>query len=224
MSATFVIWASRPERGGLTLGEKVVWYHTWAMDQGGADGCYMGDQSLADRIGLKIRTVEQLRYRLRALGLLVSFKRAEGDNTGWIAVLPLGCKPSSGRAAGREAFTLAEKLDGYLCERDPDRATAVAEKATCIAPNGPRRSPGSLSSGKAVAVVVQSEAQLPPAVTSTEDGVVARATRARKEDRDPRLSEQLGMPAMEFRVIPGAAPSDDPVIRAALDELGRRLA
>ena len=224
-SATFVIWASQPERGGLTLGEKVVWYHTWGLDQESADACYMGDQSLSDRLGLKIRTIQQLRYRLRALGLLMSFKRVEGDNLGWVAVLPTGCTPSTPRAAGKESFELAKKLDSYLKAKDPARATRVAEKAMSIASDRATASPSSLSSRKNPVVLLQSEAQLPPSVTSTEEGVVAKATRTtRRENKDLSSSEQLGIPEIELRmsVIQGER-SSDPVIRAAVDELKQRL-
>ena len=133
ISATFVVWASDTDRGGLTLGEKVVWYHTWIMDRGGPDACYMSDRSMAARLGLKDRTVQQLRYRLRKLGLLRSFSRDEGTNEGWVAILPAACMPSSPRATGKEAEVLAHLLDRHLCELDPGRANTVANRATAIA-------------------------------------------------------------------------------------------
>ncbi len=120
MSATFVVWASRSDRGGLSPGEKMVWFHTWSMDRSFADGCYMSSQATAARLGFTQRTVEQHRYRLRKLGLLHRFTR-EGRNPGWAPTLPEACRPAGSRSAGEEAIRLAEQLDRYLVRLDPAR-------------------------------------------------------------------------------------------------------
>lgn len=203
-SHTFVVWASRPERGGLTLGEKVVWYHSWALDQDGPDGCYASDRSIADRLGLQERTVQQLRYRLRKLGLLASFERSEGDNPGWVAVLPEKCRPSSPRAAGAEAFALAKLLDAWLLERDPDRNPHCTSGATPIA-RQPMAAAAALASRAATpSSSVRGETPLHPAVNSKKDGVGAKAPTARKDD------EQLAFPQTNLHVVAGGMPECKP--------------
>src|SRR5207302_1811782 len=69
-SATFVVWASRM----LTLGEKVVWYHHWALDRsrpGGSNGdhCYISAASMAERLGLSPYTIEEYRSSLVKMNL-----------------------------------------------------------------------------------------------------------------------------------------------------------
>ena len=51
----------------------------------------------------------------------------------------------------------------------------------------------------------------------------AKAPTARKENRDLRSTEQLGMPEIELRVVPGGQPSTDPTIRAAIADMVQHL-
>lgn len=86
LPAQLVVWGAE----GVTMTEKAVWYHTWFLDQGREDGCYIGARSMAARLGVRERTIEDARARLRRLGLLASWTRPEGREHGYRARLPLG--------------------------------------------------------------------------------------------------------------------------------------
>lgn len=113
-SATFVIWASNE----LTAAEKIVWFHDWALDRGGPDAAFMSTQSLAQRIAMEPKTVEQYRGRLRRLGLHESLHRRDARNLGWVATLPPECVPRGSAIAGKEAVRLAGLLDSHIRARD----------------------------------------------------------------------------------------------------------
>lgn len=105
---TLVVWGARD----LTLGEAVVWYHDWALDQGGADGSYISHESLSQRLGGKLTaaTISKVRQRLKRLTLHQTLPRRDARNVGWVATLPLHCQPHN----YRDVPTMATALDQYL--------------------------------------------------------------------------------------------------------------
>lgn len=109
---TLVVWGAR----GLTLGEKVVWYHDWALDQGGADGSYISHKSMAERVGesLTAATVERARQRLKRLGLHQPLRRVDARNVGWVSTLPATCIATKPGDAPR----LAVLLDQHIKQHD----------------------------------------------------------------------------------------------------------
>jgi hypothetical protein len=113
VTAPLVVWASRV----LTMTHKAIWHHTWMLDDGGPDGCYIAPGSLAERLGLVARTVEDYRTWLKERDLLFSFRRPLAKNWGWIPTLPAGAMPTSNRVAdvaGPVALRLRDVLDQHL--------------------------------------------------------------------------------------------------------------
>lgn len=108
--ATLVIWGAR----ALTLGEKVVFYHDWALDQDGPDGTYISHQSMELRLGgaLTAATVSKIRQRLKRLTLHEPIRRPDAHNLGWVSTLPPQFVPRS----FRDIPGLAVALDGYLAQ------------------------------------------------------------------------------------------------------------
>lgn len=106
--ALLVVWGSQV----LTLGEKVVWYHDWTLDQGGPDGSYISHASLSARLGgsLSPATISTTRQRLKRLTLHHALVRVDARNLGWVSVLPVGFTPR----LPREAAGLAVSLDTHL--------------------------------------------------------------------------------------------------------------
>lgn len=136
--ALLVVWGART----LTLGEKVVWYHDWALDQGGADGSYISHESMEARLGgsLTGSTVSKVRQRLKRLTLHEPLRRRDARNLGWVSTLPHQCIPRT----YREAPAMAAALDEYLAkmvawseqgtdERPPTRWTYFVQAG----PGGP---------------------------------------------------------------------------------------
>lgn len=208
----------------LPWGIKAVWIRMLPLD-GGPEGVFMSDESLAEGLGLDAGTARNYRYELRRLGLARSFPRPGAKQYGWVLILPEDARPREGEPRGmvrRRAPALARILEVWLLKGHPE-LTPDLQSPDDTSPKS--RSASSLSSRKDPAVVVQSEAPLPPAVTSNEKGVVAKATgTTRKENRrGSEQSEQLGMTALELRIVPGTPRTDDPVVRAAIDELHQRL-
>jgi hypothetical protein len=209
----------------LPWGIKAVWIRMLPLD-GGPEGTYISDASLAEGLGLDAGTARNYRYELRRLGLARSFPRPGAKQYGWVLILPEVARPREGEPRGmvrRRAPALARILEVWLLTCHPELAPHL-QSPDNTSPNG--RSASSLSSRKDPAVVVQSEAQLPPAVTSNEEGVVAKATGTtrRENGRRSEQSEQLGMTAFELRVEPGTPRTNDPRIRSAIDKLKERLA
>lgn len=209
-------------------GLKAVWIRLLELD-GGPEGAFISDASLAQSLGLDAGTAKNYRFHLRSLGLARTFPRPGARQYGWVMQLPEVAIPGEREThveVRRRAPELAKVLDVFLASRNPQMAPAAMQGLPQPQPpTGGSRNPGSPSStqergvgGRTPPSVVQSKAQLLPAVTQTEEGVVAKATRARKE------SEQLGMPEMELRVVEGGQRSDNPTIRAAMDALADRLA
>lgn len=96
----------------LTLGEKVVWYHDWALDQGRDDGAYISHASMAERLGDSVTaaTVERVRQRLKRLGLHHPLRRRNARNLGWISTLPADCVAWRPADAPRCAAVLDQQL------------------------------------------------------------------------------------------------------------------
>lgn len=115
-TATLVVLASRK----LTPAQKLVWHQHWMMDDGGPDACWMGPTSMAARLGMEVRTIEDYRTWLKAVGLLERIRRTDAKNFGWIPVLPAAAIPRSNRmaeVAGSEAIRLAGILDSHITAR-----------------------------------------------------------------------------------------------------------
>jgi len=107
-SALLVVWGC----DALTLGEAVVWYHDWCLDQGGRDGSYISHESLAKRLGgkLKASTISTIRQRLKRITLHEPIERRDARNVGWISTLPRGFLPHTYREAPAVAVALAGHL------------------------------------------------------------------------------------------------------------------
>lgn len=195
--ALLVVWGSRL----LTLAEKVVWYHDWVLDQGGADGCYASHDAMERRLGgsVKAGTISRIRQRLKRLTLHEPLRRRDARNLGWVSSLPRECVPRS----HHDAPGLSAALDRYL-----ERLAAWRERSNDDERDGPdeldarvqpRRTPVSGPGaaalggrGEGVASASQSEAQLPS--DFREKGERASARKARREDDElsrPMNAEEL---------------------------------
>ena len=219
----------------LPWGLKAVWIRLLPLDAG-PEGAFISDESLGEGLGLDAGTAKNYRFELRRLGLARTFPRSDTRQYGWVLQLPDGARPREGQSRNEvrlRAPGLARILEVWLLQRHPELAPAATPGLhQPQSPDGGSRRPRSASStrergvgGRTPSSVVQSEAQLPPAVTSKEAGVGAKAPTTRKENNDLNSSEQLGMPEIELRmgVVEGAPRSTDPTIRSAIDELDRRL-
>jgi hypothetical protein len=138
--ATLTIWASEK----LSPNEKIVWYHTWALDSSPIDACYMSARSMGQRLGLSPKTIEGIRTRLTALDLMDSFPRPGSNQPGWVAQLPASLVPPSRdlQTAVREAPTLAKKLDDRITGEDAILARRRAEGPPDIQRNSVPRADG----------------------------------------------------------------------------------
>ena len=182
-SAVNVVWASKL----LTLGEKVIWYHDWALDQGREDGAYISHESMAARLGgtLTPATVSKIRQRLKRLTLHEPLRRRAARNLGWVSTLPRHCVPTT----HRDAPALAVALDTYLTsltawseQSDPGGPDTV--DPTVHPDQTPRSTRGAAAlGGRGVSSALDSvrQAQLPSAFR--EKGVGARAPKPEKGDR-----------------------------------------
>ena len=181
--ALLVVWGAKT----LTLGEKVVWYHDWALDQGGVDGSYISHESMEARLGgsLTGATVSRVRQRLKRLTLHEPLRRRDARNLGWVSTLPRHCIPRT----YREAPACAVVLDTYLAS-----LTAWSEQTGRDSPDGldptvqpvqtPRSTRGATAlggRGEPSALGSVRQAQLPSAFR--EKGVGARAPKTEKGDR-----------------------------------------
>lgn len=166
----------------LTLAEKVVCYHDWSLDQGGADACYASHAAIAARCGGSVApaTVEHARQRLKRLGLHEPVARRDARNLGWIVTLPAQCVPRS----FRDVPAMAEELDRHILAREAWRSAGaptnpVPEHQLA---QGPATTPASASSVRGVGGVssqpLMRETQLPSAVR--EKGVGAHAPEGEK--------------------------------------------
>jgi hypothetical protein len=214
-SSTFVVWACRM----LRMGEKVVWYHHWALDRSpvgksNGDHCYISPVSMGERLGVSTWTIEEYRAGLRKLGLLTGFRRAGMTNMGWVASLPYDCIPQTEEIAGPGAVKFAIALDlhlkqriEWLCQKDPpgwksedlsDRIR-IADRTLVRQRTGGKSDASTLRvSGRGVrgegtpASEALIEDQLPPAVKG-EDGVGAFAPESEDGGREPTVAERRAM-------------------------------
>jgi len=183
-SASFIVWACE----ALTPVEKIVWYHDWALDQGGLDGAYMSNASMGQRLALAPRTVEQARNRLKLLGLHEPLRRRDARNLGWVATLPPECRPMTNRTAGEEAVRLAGVLSAHVRARDAWRSNQriLDAPAGAVSMQPSAQAPREVEGGKGGALHHRStsEAQLPPVVTERmAEGGVAGIPARRVEER-----------------------------------------
>lgn len=186
-SALLVIWGCP----ALTLGEAVVWYHDWTLDQGGADGSYISHASLADRLGgkLKTATVSKIRQRLKSLTLHEALHRRDARNLGWVSTLPRQFIPHTYREASGLAVALAGHLRSLAVWRDgpqsPDSLDPRVQTdetpesnlaAAALGGRGEVSSRSSVAESQFSSVVMESKA---------EKGVGAKAPESKAEERRP---------------------------------------
>ena len=173
-SATLVVWGC----AALTLGEKVVWYHDWALDQGGPDGCYASHRAMSHRVGgsLTEGTISKTRQRLKRLTLHLAVQRPDARNLGWVSTLPAPCIPR----AHREAPALAVALEHYLRDlagwRDGlDRMDRTVQPERTVQSRHNEGTAAALGGiGGAPFSASESEAQLPSVVREKRVGAFAR--------------------------------------------------
>jgi hypothetical protein len=116
--ALLAIWGC----DALTLGEKVVWYHDWVLDQGGPDGSFIAHESMAARLGgsLTAATISKIRQRLKRLTLHEPLRRRDARNLGWIATLPRVCLPRTHREGAAMAVALSRHLRSLTAWSEQD--------------------------------------------------------------------------------------------------------
>jgi hypothetical protein len=175
----------------LPWGVKAVFLRLLDLDRG-PEGAFISDASLGESLGLDAGTVKNYRFHLRSLGLAVTFPREGARQFGWVMQLPAIACPGSlekdAEVRGKRAGALAKALDDWLDsnpeiaaeamprlpqEQSRDCRSAEAQSAS----SAPERGVGV----RGPPSEVQSKAQLPPAVTQTEDGVGAKAPGKRME-------------------------------------------
>ena len=174
----------------LTLGEVVVCYHDWLLDQGGPDGAYISHASLAARLGNKLKagTISRIRQRLKRLTLHDTIRRPDARNLGWVTTLPRICVPRTYHEIPALAISLGQHLRSLTAWSEqnglesPDemdarvQPTQTPESGLLAAALGGR---GEIHSSASVR-----QAQLPSVVR--EKGVGAHAPEPKKqEERDP---------------------------------------
>ncbi len=179
-----VIWAC-PE---LTLGETVVCYHDWVLDQGGPDGAYISHESLSKRVGGKLTaaTISRIRQRLKRLTLHEPLRRRDARNLGWVVTLPRHWVPRTYREIPALAAALGAHLRSLTAwSEQSGRDRPIKVDATVQ----PRQTPefavrGAALGGRGEAPfsASQGEAQLPSVLS--EKGVSARAPEFRREGDD----------------------------------------
>jgi hypothetical protein len=125
--ATLTVWACHE----LTANEKIVWYHTWLLDNNHLDGCYMSSRSFGERLGLSPKTVEDIRARLVRHELLMRFDRPGTVQPGWVATMGASLIPEARDLprATREAPALALKLDHRIASVDAGVIRPIAGEA-----------------------------------------------------------------------------------------------
>lgn len=133
-AATLVVKAIPREQGFSDL-EKLFWLEHWELDDVKdlpLDRCYMGADSMAERLGISVSTVEDYRSKFLKRDLLVSFVRKGARNLGWVAILPPAAMPRSqvvADVAGKEAVRLAGILLQHIRARDEWARRASGESA-----------------------------------------------------------------------------------------------
>jgi hypothetical protein len=209
--ALCTIWAC----GELSANEKIVYYHLWSLDNG-PEGAWIATDSLAQRLHLSPKTIEDIRARLVQLGLLMSLPRPGARQRGWVCLMPAEFVPRARvlRDAYREAPGLAFLFDRHLVARlawaagragqAPDEGRAIdpsADESSTRYRTGsaPRPGRGSTSTAAALGGVggapptseATYESTLSPAVTAPEqqEGVGAVAPETEEGEAGGRHHE-----------------------------------
>lgn len=214
--ALLVVWGAKT----LTLGEKVVWYHDWTLDQGREDGSYISHSSMSARLGgsLTAATVSKIRQRLKRLTLHEPLRRRDARNLGWVSTLPRQCVPRT----YHEAAALGAVLDTYLrqltawSERDGPDGTKEADP-TVQDEQTPRSSSAADLGGRGedVAFDRMRETQLPSAVREKRVGAHAPETEKRVE-RDPAIVRAEGMALIHLAQNKKLTPEEQQLVRGWL--------
>jgi hypothetical protein len=200
MPAQFVVWAMR----GLTPTERIVWYHHWFLDAGGADGCYASPKSMGPRCGTTERVIEETRGRLRGLGFLRRRDRPGTKQCGWRATIPpAGMMPRTLREASEKAVSMAAALDLHVAAMDAGPTLTPGSgprsyRGSSPAVTGASAEGAATEGGRGEVPPSSSKAngQLLPAVEDVEEGqkqegVFAHANKGRG-GRATRVSDVLG--------------------------------
>lgn len=177
-----VIWGCR----SLTLGEAVVCYHDWLLDQGDADGSYISHASMAARLGDKLTaaTISRIRQRLKRLTLHEPLGRPNARNVGWVTTLHRQFIPRNYREIPGLCIALEGHLQGLAEWRERGRdgpdtmdATVQREWTPESKQDGPQATAtGGLGGARFLAS--EGEAQLPS--DFREKGDSARAPKGRE--------------------------------------------
>lgn len=110
-AATRVIKGSRV----LTAGEKLVWLEDYALDLG-PEGAWLAPDKMGERLGMKLRTIEDYRQRLANAGLHESAPRPGAKSKSWFAVLPVQFVPNE-RPGEEDVNHIIRLFDDYLRDR-----------------------------------------------------------------------------------------------------------
>jgi len=198
----------------LPWGVKAVFLRLLDLDRG-PEGAFISDASLGESLGLDAGTVKNYRFHLRSLGLAVTFPREGARQFGWVMQLPaIACPGDYEKDAavrGQRATALAKALDEFLSHRNAGIAPEAIPRLPQEQPRDCRSDASSSASstperGEGVRgppSAVQSKAQLPPAVTQTEDGVVAEATGQRMESGATNIEPREEFEAKRSRLRAG---------------------
>lgn len=181
----------------LTLGEVVVCYHDWILDQGGPDGSYISHESLAARLANKLKagTISRIRQRLKRLTLHETIRRKDARNLGWVTTLPRVCVPRTYHEIPALAIALGKHLRSLTTWSEqngldsPDEMDARVQTGQTPESDLPAAALG--GRGEISFSVPVRQAQLPSMVR--EKGVGARAPELQKrEERDPAVVRAEG--------------------------------
>lgn len=216
-SAILVVWGARQ----LTLTEKVVWYHDWALDQGGADGSYISVRSMSLRLGgsLAPHTIEQARGRLKRLGLHEALQRRDARNRGWVATLPAQCVAHR----AKDGATCAVLLDTYITAREAwlEQRLGVGEsdgqplvRATASGAGSAAALVGGLGGSLLESV---SETQLPSTVSQRQKGVGSPEPEGREERRDPAVVRAEGQALIRLQLGKKLTPEERHLVKGWLE-------
>ena len=186
-----VLWGCQE----LTLGEAVVCYHDWVLDQGGPDGAYISHESLSARLGgkLKAGTISRLRQRLKRLTLHDTIRRRDARNLGWVLTLPRGCVPRTYHEIPSLAVALGQHLRSLTVWSEESGRESLDEMDARVqvsqTPESSRRAAALGGRGEPSALGSSAQAQLPSAFR--EKGIGARAPKTRREEGGPLTLEEM---------------------------------
>jgi hypothetical protein len=114
-----VTWAAMQVIDGsfvLTANEKRLLFKVYGFSR--HDGCYASLETLADRLGLRPRTVEDTRTRLRKLGVLVVTRRRHQASI-WRIMITRDSIPQDEKKIDADTFMrYRERVDNWLQFQD----------------------------------------------------------------------------------------------------------